>query len=371
MQATNQLHGKGISGVETVQQGISLSYDVETVVEYGNNRVVTTIKKAPIINSGGSSVGSASVTVNPMLRSLGEGQLAMSSLVLRGADNVAYSLFGAIHSQNAQNGFVPFADIYAGRSKYSNGSRVSVNEYLLTMGLSYQQDRIKIAGLIETGWSDYTSKAYYANGISLRGSGDNRYYGIGVLWRYGLESGFYTDGSLRFGRTRTKYSTDDIVNIASGERVRYNLSSPYFGAHLSAGYIVDIDERNKIDLSTKFLWTSIKGKKTRVAGDPINFGRLNSKRLRVGAEWNHLYSDTTVFKVGLGYEYEFGWDTNIKTYQIYNVDALSLKGSTGILTLGTTMKPSANSRFSFDANVVGYVGKRKGGTANLRINYNF
>ncbi|PWD88050.1 hypothetical protein [Ignatzschineria cameli] len=75
------------------------------------------------------------------------------------------------------------------------------------------------------------------------------------------------------------------------------------------------------------------------------------------------------FKAGVAYEYEFDTDFNFSTYQTMKVDTGSLKGSSGIVNIGATLKPSETSRFSYDTNLSGYFGKRKGGEISIRVNY--
>ncbi|PWD91083.1 autotransporter outer membrane beta-barrel domain-containing protein [Ignatzschineria cameli] len=250
MQAgAGKLTGDATAGTDQItqlHQGISLIYDVETVVEYENDRVITVIKSGtnrPDEPSPPDKPNPPAVQVNPKLKAIGDGRLAMEELLLRGADNLT-----GIMRKNQVDGYVPFADFYAGHSKYTNGSTIRANEYIITMGVTYQKDRWVIAPIIEYGWSDYKTDTPYGNHLSSRGSGDNYYYGLGLLSRYNFENGFYLDGGIRYGRSRNKFNSKDLAHVVTKELASYKISSPYWGAHLSLGYQIAVAERQQLDV---------------------------------------------------------------------------------------------------------------------------
>ncbi|GGZ75051.1 hypothetical protein GCM10007161_02390 [Ignatzschineria indica] len=357
----------GIDEVTQIQQGISLLYSVETEVEYENDRVITVIKKGTNKPTDPEKPDPPYVWTNPELKVVGDGRLAMEELLLRGADN----LLGIIR-KNQIEGYVPFADFYAGHSKYANGSVIRANEYIITMGMTYKKENWVIAPIVEYGWSDYKNHTQYVgqngNRFTSRGSGDNYYYGLGLLSRYSFDNGLYLDGGVRYGKSRSKFNSQDLAHAATGELAHYKISSPYWGAHFSVGYEMPIAENQHFDLSSTFLWTRLNRKNSRVVGDEIHFGAINSKRLNVGAEWHYDYRPDMSFRAGIAYEYEFDTQFNLHAYRM-KVDTTSLKGSTGIVKVGTSLKPSESSRFSYDADLSGYFGKRKGGEISVRVNY--
>ena len=181
----------------------------------------------------------------------------------------------------------------------------------------------------------------------------------------------YADGSLRFGKSYNKFNTSDIKNLTTGETARYSFNRNYMSAHAGVGYIHNIDAKNEMDVSVKYLWAHLGSKDAVIAGDNIKFDSLDSNRLRLTAIWNHQYTESTKFKAGVGYEYEFSAKAKATALSTYSINAPSVKGSTGILTLGMNINPESNKRLGIDFNINGYAGKRDGVSANIKVDYQF
>ena len=324
--------------------------------------------------AGGSNSGKPAGRINPQLKALSEGYIAGAMLVNRGADTVAFDAFDAIDTQNSQGGLAPFVTLSASRTRYNSGSHVKSNDVVLSSGLSFKQDNITMGAFLETGRGSYDSYNSFSNAAKVHGSGNTRYYGAGLLGRYTFDNQIYTDASVRFGRTRTKFDTSDIQNLVTGDAAKYNLRSNYMSAHIGAGYVMSLDEQNTLDLSAKYLRSSVDGAKVNIAGDSIDFDRVNSDRVRANALFSHAYSETVSFNAGVGYEHEFDSKTKATAHTIQGdlkIDAPDVKGGTGIFSLGATVTPSADKNFSLDFNVDAYTGKREGAGASIRAGYAF
>ncbi len=85
----------------------------------------------------------------------------------------------------------------------------------------------------------------------------------------------------------------------------------------------------------------------------------------------HQYNNSVSLRGGLGYEYEFDSKAKATTYDIYQIKAPRVKGSTGIVSLGTTIKPITNQKLTLDIDTNGYLGKRKGFGGSLKVQYAF
>lgn len=79
--------------------------------------------------------------------------------------------------------------------------------------------------------------------------------------------------------------------------------------------------------------------------------------LRVGTAWGHVFDGDAKSQINCG--------TAIA------LDAPSLVGDTGILEVGTTLMPSAESPWPFDVGVKGYVGDRRSVTGSATVLYRF
>lgn len=351
-----------VSQVQQAQQGISLLYDVQTKIDPNNKQVTATI-----LGPQGSSAG-AYIRANPQLKALSEGRLSALTQLTRGADVVAYDIFDKMRGNDS---FTPFIITSGSRNRYNSGSHIKTNDSLFVGGITYTNAKLKSAAFIEMGRGNYDTYNSFYKVANTHGSGHNKYTGLGVVAKYQFTHGLYTDGSLRFGRSHNKYSSNDIRNIATGERAKYSINSPYISAHVGTGYIFSLDKANTLDFSTKYLWTHLASKNVIIASDPIHFDAIESRRVRFQSDFTHQYSENIAFNVGLGYEYEFGSKANGTTYDNFKIEAPSIKGGTGVATIGLVAKPNANSPWKFNINLQGYSGKRQGGAGSVMINYAF
>lgn len=351
-----------VSQVQQAQQGISLLYDVQTKIDPNNKQVTATI-----LGPQDSSAG-AYIRANPQLKALSEGRLSALTQLTRGADVVAYDIFDKMRGNDS---FTPFIITSGSRNRYNSGSHIKTNDSLFVGGITYTNAKLKSAAFIEMGRGNYDTYNSFYKVANTHGSGHNKYTGLGVVAKYQFTHGLYTDGSLRFGRSHNKYSSNDIRNIATGERAKYSINSPYISAHVGTGYIFSLDKANTLDFSTKYLWTHLASKNVIIASDPIHFDAIESRRVRFQSDFTHQYSENIAFNVGLGYEYEFGSKANGTTYDNFKIEAPSIKGATGVASIGLVAKPNANSPWKFNINLQGYSGKRQGGAGSVMINYAF
>lgn len=374
MQALSNFTANGDAQNDTffAQQGISLLYDIETNIDETNKKVTATVVGCQIYITAEDCPARtiAAARVNPQLKALSEGRLASAMLVTRGADTIAYNAFNAINAQKADQALTPFIITSGDHVRYNSGSHIKSNDFLLTGGLAYQHNNLTAAAFIEGGWGNYDSHNSFSNAISVNGDGHSRYYGVGAFGRYDFNNGIYTDSSLRFGRSHNTFSTD-ILNFATGEKANYKLKNNYMSAHIGVGHIKKLNDKDQLDLSAKYLWTTLGGKKADVTGDPIHFKRINSQRVRLNGEMQHQYNNSVSLRGGLGYEYEFDSKAKATTYDIYQIKAPRVKGSTGIVSLGTTIKPITNQKLTLDIDTNGYLGKRKGFGGSLKVQYAF
>ena len=349
-------------------QGISLLYDFDITTK--DNQLLATVTAQD--DSGGDSGGNGSVAarVNPQLKSLSEGFMAGAMLVTRGADLIAYDAFNAIRAQNGGLGLKPFIMMAGSHSRYDSGSHIKSNDFLLAGGLSYQNKNLMAGAFLEAGWGNYDSFNSFTNAADVNGDGHSRYFGAGLLGRYEFNNGLYADASVRFGQNRNRFEAD-FGNPITGDKAKYRVKNSYTSAHIGGGYVLPLSAKSDLDLSAKYLWTRLSDKDVTLGGDPIHFKAVNSNRLRINADYNHYYSDSVTLNAGLGYEHEFSGRAKATTYGIYDIDTVSVKGGTGILSLGVTVKPDSKQNLSLSLKANGYAGKRQGVGASVKVSYAF
>ena len=366
MQADNFAgEGVGHKSIGIAQQGISLLYDVETSIDKDKKQVIATIL------AGHIPPVDPVARINPQLKALSEGYLSSLMQVTRGGDIVAYNAYQAIQEQNSNNGLEYFVILSGDHTRYNSGSHIDADGAILTTGLSFKTEQLILGAFIENGWGNYDSYNTFSNAAKVDGEGKNRYYGLGALAQYNLSNGVYIDASIRAGRTRTDFSTNDLKNLASGESANYNVKADYLSAHVGAGYQFVINPNNKFDLSLKYLWSNVESNDVKVAGDQIHFDSLDSHRLRLNGENSYQLNKNISLLTGVGFEYEFDGKASATTYGIFDIDAPSVKGTTGLGTLGLSYTPTANNNLSIDLKGTGYVGQREGVSGQIQFEYRF
>lgn len=105
----------------------------------------------------------------------------------------------------------------------------------------------------------------------------------------------------------------------------------------------------------------------------LDFDSIDSHRVIAGARWT--YGGTGSFHpyVGAYYEHEFKAKSDVRLRTAtasYALREAKAKGSSGVGELGVSFG-KADSRFSADVGVEGYVGKRKGVTGRAMVGWSF
>jgi len=230
--------------------------------------------------------------------------------------------------------------------------------------------QISIAVFIEYGNGSYDTYNNFSNAASVHGDGDIWHLGGGILGRMDFMNNAYAEGSFRMGGVKNKYSNADLVG-AGGTIAQYKSSSVYSGLHLGTGYILNVNEKGSFDFYGKYFWSRQGGDSlTLSTGDPVDFKAANSHRVRLGGRYSHNFDTAISFYGGAAFEYEFDGKAKATTNG-FDIDAPSLKGSTGIGELGLIFTPSTSLPMFIDLGVQGYVGQRRGVTGSLQIKFEF
>ena len=290
-------------------------------------------------------------------------------LLTRGADHLSDHLPSG--EQQQQRGLVPFAVFSGNHTRYDSGSHIKSNGGLFTAGFSVYDDNTVWGAFIENGWDSYKTHNTFAHAADVNGKGHNRFNGFGTFARYTFTNDLYLDGTLRFGRLHTAFITDDLRNTATGERAQYDVKGNYYGLNLKGGYNWAWNNQNNVDLSAKYAFAGTESHNINIAGDELQFDALRSHRVLLNAENNYQFSPELSLISGLGYEYEFDGKAKGTTYGVYDIDDASVKGSTGVVTVGLNYQPQHYKRLNIDLKGSGYFGKREGGSALLKVDYKF
>lgn len=166
----------------------------------------------------------------------------------------------------------------------------------------------------------------------------------------GYSASDHTDAGQTIGHT-TSGNTLSVTRIASRKNI--NAYGGYTGGTL--------------DTYAKYFYTHQSGGSERLTtGETYDFDDVDSSRLRIGTRWTKK-TLAGEFYTGLAYEYEFGSDARA-SYAGYGTPTPTLKGSTGLFELGYRfVRPDSN--VSYGVNLTGMMGKRRGITGSMQVNW--
>lgn len=342
----------------TGMQGVSMRYRFG-LEKQGNDELIATVRDTEI---------------NPQTKSLVETRVAAAALINGGADLLAESgMNAAISAGNtADQGMGAQAaandhtyHLWAAQSgsalRLNSGSHIDAKGWNLNLGFARQKAAersiLTYGPFVEYGHGSYDS--YLDDGT--HGDGASSYIGAGIMAKSVTENGSYVEGSVRVGRTKSDY-TGSIAGQSAG----YDMSSTYYGAHIGVGQKKELTG-GTLETYAKYFYAHQSGGSERLTtGDLYDFDAVDSHRLRIGTRWTKE-NGAGEFYTGLAYEYEFGSDARA-SYAGYGTPTPTLKGSTGIFELGYRFaRPDSN--VSYGLNLTGMMGKRRGITGSMQVNW--
>ena len=321
-----------------------------------------------------SIMNTQTTEVREQSKSYVETQMATLAMVASGADllanagftNAAQAVQDAKDSGDSGRSMVPYAAANYGSMRQESGSHVDVKGSNFNIGFAKEvkngSGKLLFGPMFEYGRGNYDS--YLDDGTT--GSGTAQNYGIGMMARQTNDNGFYYEGSVRYGKVTSDYSSS---NVWAGHDVSYDNSAKYWGAHVGVGKLQKLGGDNAIDLYGKLFYTNQGSSSVNINGDTLDFSSVKSKRSRIGFRYIHGTSDVRSVYAGLAWQYEFDGAAHA-TANGLSTPSPSVKGSSGMLELGVLIAPKA-SPVSFDLGVSGWAGKQKGYSLNANMLWSF
>jgi outer membrane autotransporter protein len=248
-----------------------------------------------------------------------KGRLGGTGLLNKGLDFIAgQGMDQARDVSQKGRGLIPFGGVQAGRSRYNTGSHVDVSSVSLLAGLARGTDiapgLLLLGAFFEYGTGSYDTHCSFADSDSVKGEGDMRYYGGGVLGRLDANWGGYVEGSLRAGSLRNEYRGNDLPD-AMGNSAHYDSSTAYYGLHAGLGYIWNITEQASLDLYGKYFWTRQDSESVTLStGCPVNFKAVDSHRLRLGSRFAYAVNESFSPYIGAALEHKFDGRAKATSY---------------------------------------------------------
>ena len=356
-----------------------------SISKKGGDTIIATVDNVTeqSADTGGGTSGDTSA-VEEIKKSPVETRMGVVTMVNAGADLLAgqgmanaadaaaaeRSADGGVAAARA-GGFAPFAAVGLGNLRAKSGSHVDTKSIGLSLGFAREIEnksgKLLVGPVVEYGHGKYDS--YQDNGITA--DGKSSYWGIGVIAKQTNHNGFYYEGSLRAGRTKSDYGSD---SARPGNHVSYDSSATYWAAHLGAGKLFDMGHDNTLDVYGKYFYSHTGSDSTTIhigaASEGVDFSAVNSHRLCIGTRLTHALNAKNKIYGGLAWQYEFNGDARAVYSVSGEAPSPSVKGSSGMMELGWQVKPG-KSPMTIDLGVTGWVGKQRGITANLQANWTF
>ena len=196
--------------------------------------------------------------------------------------------------------------------------------------------------------------AVEGNAVTMTGGSAERVYG-GTTYATDPATGDLVAG--------TGNALNNTVTIEDGAVTKEIMGG--IGYHAD-GNVVTI-AGGTLDTYAKYFYTHQSGGSERLTtGEIYDFDDVDSSRLRIGTRWTKK-TLAGEFYTGLAYEYEFGSDARA-SYAGYGTPTPTLKGSTGLFELGYRfVRPDSN--VSYGVNLTGMMGKCRGITGSMQVNW--
>ena len=306
-------------------------------------------------------------TVNPKTKSLVQGRLVAPALVNNGASFLTGGLDSIYQSANLnragsnESGFVQAG---ASDRDVTTGSHVNIKGVNLDAGYAWNK-AIGAGNLLygvaaELGYGNYTT--YLDDGT--RGKGKARTLGASVFTNYLWDNGLYAQASVRAGRVWSDYRSNDFTHVF-GTGVNYKSQANYFAGHVGAGKIWQLGGGNSLDTYVKYFHTHTTSDDVALnSGETYHFSSVQSKRGRVGVQYNH---DLGHLALHLGVAYEREWNGSARAqFQGYSLPTPTMKGGTTIGEAGMSYKWADKQ---LNAAFQGFGGRQQG--VGIRVGLTF
>lgn len=361
---------KGVTALSADGKSIDFTAESRSLNEQSKSVAETRAATTTLLNSGADFLASAGITnaINAAaIEAFGGISSTGSTSAIAGSASETGRAAGDSDGNTENSGsvgeakaarggnFAPFAALGGSSLRAKSGSYVDTRGWGINVGfaraLKNKSGVMTFGPIVEYGRGNYSS---HLDDGTL-GFGDTQFFGVGVFLRQNNTDGLWYEGSLRAGRMKSDYRGN-----LNNQNVTYDTSSNYFAAHLGVGKVNKVSEKGSLDLYTKLFYAHQAGSDADLStGEHFDFGSVNSLRWRVGGKYSHRVSKTGSVYAGLAYEYEFKGDATA-SYQGMSTPSPSVKGGSGLLELGYTIKSDVNSPVTLDFGLNLWTGKKEG-----------
>lgn len=377
--SAGSLNADGFKGNDTFYEGVSLAYDM-TVKQSGNSLTAEIGEARPIDSGVTDPILEPNIVFEaasdrimdwlPPEEQQMESEQQSSESGSEGSEGESSDDEGGSGggAPGRGTGFGPFANIGGGmiRTRTGNGHYIDTRSGGIDIGFARTVEdgggKLVFAPLI-----DYAESSYESNANGITGTGKARYWAGGVIARKMQENGFYYEGSVRLGRTKMDYESNDYTQEGIPRHIDYNTDGTVYGAHIRLGRLLPLDRENSLHVYGLYSHAHQGSMSaTLPTGDNYSFDSVDSGRARLGARLTRKATPTSRFYSGIAYQYEFTGEAT-SHYAGTTIREASMKGSSGMLELGWQMKPAPDAPMMLDVAAVGWAGRQRGITFQAKL----
>jgi outer membrane autotransporter protein len=205
----------------------------------------------------------------------------------------------------------------------------------------------------------------------MRGKGDLKYMGGGLMFRSEWDNGFRLEALAWAGKNDNDFRSADLKEVDGTEAV-YNFKSPYLSKHFGLAKTFKLNEANYLDLLGRYYWSKQYGGEVTLSnGEKMTFGDDKSHKVRLGLRYGHKINNRLSWYLGAAGEKEFDGKITANTHG-FELDSPILKSNTvGVGDLGMIIRSEENSPLSLEIGVQGYCGGVRGWTGGVRFGWEF
>lgn len=220
-----------------------------------------------------------------------------------------------------------------------------------------------IAPLFEYNHSSYQSQMKDGK----IGTGTVKYSALGFVARKMNNSGFYYEGSFRFGRAKNDFTAENFVVNDVPQRVSYKMHAPLFATHIRVGNLKRLDKNNIFEIYGILAYARQNGMSTALStGEHVDFSSVYSHMEKIGYRLTTRTSKVSRIYTGVAFQYDGNSDAKASGEEWASSNS-GAKGASGILEVGWQFKPLKNVPWMVDAYATGCFGYQRGFTAMAKV----
>ena len=233
-------------------------------------------------------------------------------------------------------------------------NKITGGDVAFVRELNTSSGKLSIGGVV-----DYNHNSYDNESHGIKGNGNSESMMVGVIARQKMDNGIYYEGSIRLGRAKTDFDSDEIIFDNSKTQIEYEKSSPVYAGHAKLGKIVKLDDKNSINVYGTYSFSHQEHTDIELSTkENYRINSVDSNRLKAGCRMTTKVKNGKIY-YGLAYQYEASAKVKTK-FEDTTTKIISGKGGSGILELGYKINSSNNNTLGIDLNASFHAGQQKG-----------